>query len=371
MTNGDLITLGCLYTSNLSSNGVKLFPKKPWRKDTTVPGQTGIGDIPDYKAGDNIKIIDTNTYSDENYKIQWREVTLNGKKLLICDRNLLTNISWDDLNAQGLIYGKTVTIDGQDYKLRVLTGGSNYRSGTNSYSGGSPSANEWDQIITNEANIPGLPVPSANELDTNKDATDMNSTHNQFWNWFYMYSWAQESNTFNGNYRTIRGYYSARNFTGDGSTARTAINGWRPVLEPLNTTPTVTLNTTNNRTLYENEHITIPRNTNFTIKIIGNDSDVNDTIKYSIKVSGVTKVALTDMTKLQEYTYTINSTDLIYGQNSIDVIIQDNNGGSTTFNFKLNVNENLPIDSSCLANMKFNKYSKSTISFAELINHLT
>ena len=47
------------------------------------------------------------------------------KTLLICDRVILVSVSWDDLNGQGYVTGKTITIDGAKYKCRLLTGGSN------------------------------------------------------------------------------------------------------------------------------------------------------------------------------------------------------------------------------------------------------
>ena len=74
-------------------------------------------------------------------KLQWHKIKDGSKTLLICDRNILVSVSWNDLNEQGYITGKTVTIDGATYKCRVLTGGSTYR-GSDTYAGGSPTNNE-------------------------------------------------------------------------------------------------------------------------------------------------------------------------------------------------------------------------------------
>lgn len=49
-------------------------------------------------------------------EITW--VLVNG--ILIADQCLLSNISWDDLNTQGLIFGKEVSIGGLRYTLRSL-----------------------------------------------------------------------------------------------------------------------------------------------------------------------------------------------------------------------------------------------------------
>lgn len=202
MANGDLVKLGTLYVNN-----VKMArPTKPWRNDSTPTGAPSAGDIPNYSSG-NIEIRDTD--ANEAYQIYWREVTVGTTKMLIADRNLLVNVSWDTLNAQGLIDGKTITINGQPYKVRVLTGGANYRSGSDNYSGGTL-PNEWDNIIVNEGAYSGLPTPVASDLDSTQDATDFNSAHNQIWHWYYCYSWAKEVYTGNSASRASRGYSSAR-----------------------------------------------------------------------------------------------------------------------------------------------------------------
>lgn len=233
MATGDLIKLGTLYTGATK----QLNPTRPWRGDTAVPGQSGTGNIPMFSPGQSLEIRDTDP--SDAYKIRWREVVVGAKKLLVADRNILHSVSWDDLNGQGLVTGKEITIDGQQYKLRLLTGGSNYRTGSDAYSGGSPAANEWDQIITGEANYPGLPKPVASDLDNAQNATDMASAHNQYWNWFYMYSWAQETYTGSGSFRANRGYYSARYWNYYTSSNRSTIIGWRPVLEVLNSAPVI------------------------------------------------------------------------------------------------------------------------------------
>ena len=233
MANGDLIKLGTFYLAGTK----QARPTKPWRSDTTPPGAPSDGNIPSFSAGQTIEIRDTD--ASDAYKIQWREVKDGAKKLLIADRVLLAYVSWDDLNAQGLVSGKTITIDGQQYKLRLLTGGSNYRTGTDTYSGGTPTNNEWDRILVNEAGFSGLPVPVASDLDGIQNATDFNSAHNQFWNWYYMYSWAQETYTGNSALRALRGYLSARHWGNSNATNRSYGTGWRPVLEVLNSAPVI------------------------------------------------------------------------------------------------------------------------------------
>lgn len=316
MANGDLIKLGTFYL-----NGVKQpRPAKPWRTDSTPPGAPSAGDIPVFSAGQSIEIRDTD--SDDAYKIQWREVNDGGKKLLISDRVLLVNVSWDDLNAQGLIFGKTITINGQQYKLRVLTGGSNYRSGTDAYSGGSPSDNEWDRIIVNEAGFSGLPIPSATDLDSTQNSTDFNSAHNQFWNWFYIYSWAQETYTGNSANRALRGYGSARRWGWDSATYRSYDVGWRPVLEVLNSAPVIS---GNNQNLGE-------KITPFAIDYTVNDTDTTDTLTITEKVNNTTIRTVPNAVRNQQYTVNLSDvwSTLALGSHTVTITVDDGKGGTAT-----------------------------------------
>ena len=159
------------------------------------------GSMANYTFGD--------TPSADANKLQWVKIKDGDKTLLICDRVILVNVSWDDLNGQGYVTGKTVTIDGAKYKCRLLTGGSNRRNG-DSYAGGTPTNNEWDRFITREEVISGLPAPVSSDLDSSTNSTDLNSAHNKFWNWFYVYSWCQETYAEGASYRAFRGYFSAR-----------------------------------------------------------------------------------------------------------------------------------------------------------------
>ena len=146
-----------------------------------------------------------NTPSAAANKLQWHKIKDGSKTLLICDRVILVSVSWNDLNEQGYITGKTVTIDGARYKCRVLTGGSGYRNTSDAYAGGTPTNNEWDRFITREEVITGLPAPVSSDLDTSQNDTDVNSTHNKFWNWLYVYSWCQEVYSGNSSIRAVRG----------------------------------------------------------------------------------------------------------------------------------------------------------------------
>ena len=144
-------------------------------------------------------------------ELQWIEWTkADGTKMLVCDRGLIVSISWNNINAAGFITGKEITIDGQKYKMRSLTG-STGASGTY----GAGCNNEWDQF-----------------LDAVGESNDL--TH-----WSNMYSWCQEVYYNNSDYRSIRGYYSARSCNYLSASYTDASIAFRPALEILNAAPKV------------------------------------------------------------------------------------------------------------------------------------
>ena len=131
-------------------------------------------------------------------EIGW--VAVNG--LLIADQCLLTNVSWDDLDVQGLVFGKEVTVQGLRFKLRLLKVGSK-----------EDVPNEWDAAL---------------------DAVGEDDT---LWHWDHKFFWGQEPVSGSVSHRAIRGYTSARHWGWSDSSSRHALLGFRPALEPLPTDP--------------------------------------------------------------------------------------------------------------------------------------
>ena len=129
-----------------------------------------------------------------NMAISW--VPVNG--MLIADRCLLTHISWDDLDAQSLVFGKEVTAQGFKFKIRLLKVGSE-----------EDVPNEWGEA-----------------LDTVGD-------NNTLWHWKDEFFWGQESVSEVALLRAYRGYDSARYLYWDRSSFRYANLGFRPALIPL------------------------------------------------------------------------------------------------------------------------------------------
>ena len=274
------------------------------------------GSMANYTFGD--------TPSADANKLQWVKIKDGDKTLLICDRVILVSVSWDDLNGQGYVTGKTITIDGTKYKCRLLTGGSNWRN-NDWYAGGTPTNNEWDRFITREEVITGLPAPVSSDLDTNLDTTDHNSTHNQLWHWVGVYSWCQETWAENASRRAIRGCNSARYWNNFSSGNRHVYVGFRPVLEVLNTDPLIS---DSDRNLGD-------KNQDFTIEYTVNDSDSGDVLTATESIDGRTTKSFAP-TRNFKNTITVNVRELSLGPHTVKVVVTDGQGGTATRTWTFN-----------------------------------
>lgn len=231
MANGTIHKLGTLYVANAK----KARPTKPWY--STNGSASSTGNLMNYGNGSNaIEIKDTD--SNDAYKLQWVEVNDGSDKILICDRNLLCNITWDRLNALGFCgakgSGKKITIDGQQYELFMLTGGA-----SSSAQSETTASNEWDKYIGNLGKFSGLPTPQSQDLQNSSSSANFETAHNKIWNWAGCYSWCQ--NTTNGSsYRAYRGSSGARGWSSSGSNICGNFIGWRPALRVLNAAPKIT-----------------------------------------------------------------------------------------------------------------------------------
>ena len=95
-----------------------------------VPQQPEIdGDIPQYDGKASISL---GTLASEG--INW--IKPIDSNLLVADRVLLTKVSWEDLDKDGLVAGKTVLLNGQHFRCRLLQVGDEE---------GVP--NEWDKVL--------------------------------------------------------------------------------------------------------------------------------------------------------------------------------------------------------------------------------
>ena len=127
--------------------------------------------------------------------------------LFVADYAVTHTISWDGLNDEGLIFGKNYASGGVDYTLRAPSCGSGF-TGSDDSERGTPQSNEWDAVL------------------------DKNSGYVKNWN--DIYSWGQDTSSYESSPRAVRGYYSARGWSHDYATNFSPSVGFRPVLEVLN-----------------------------------------------------------------------------------------------------------------------------------------
>ena len=169
-----------------------------------------------YTSGNTIEIRAKD--SNSNKQIEFVEVNYGGKLFYISTKNILKNISYNDLNKQALISGNSrVTLGDTTYNIRLLT------------------KEEWNKYILNSVGLATLITPT--ELDktensyTNESIT--NSDHNKVWNWYNNISLTSTLSS-----------TSIIAIGGTSSNKETIITkdtkqGYRLVLEPYNAPPTI------------------------------------------------------------------------------------------------------------------------------------
>lgn len=163
------------------------------------------GDIPKYDGQANISIASAN----QEKSITW--VKPSGLNLLVADRVLLVDVSWQDLNNDGFVAGKRILIDGQYFRCRLLQVGAVKDKGV---------PNEWDKAL-------------------NETVED-----NTLWHWEEMYFLGADISAYGMKHRAVRGYSSARYWSDNHAARRNMFVGFRPALEPLpadDATPNINL----------------------------------------------------------------------------------------------------------------------------------
>jgi uncharacterized repeat protein (TIGR02543 family) len=127
--------------------------------------------------------------------------------LFVADYAVTLKVNWNNLDTASLIFGKNYAGGGVDYTLRAPSCGSGF-TGSGDSECGTPQSNEWDAVL------------------------DKNSGYIQNWN--KMYSWGQDTSSYESWYRAVRGYGSARYWSYYYAASSDPRVGFRPVLEVLN-----------------------------------------------------------------------------------------------------------------------------------------
>ena len=127
--------------------------------------------------------------------------------LFVADYAVTLKVNWNNLDTASLIFGKNYTSGGVDYTLRAPSVGSGF-TGSGDSERGTPQSNEWDAVL------------------------DKNSGYVKNWN--DIYSWGQDTSSYESWYRAVRGYGSARYWSYYYAASSDPRVGFRPVLEVLN-----------------------------------------------------------------------------------------------------------------------------------------
>ena len=139
---------------------------------------------------------------------EYAEQNTYSHSLFVADYAVTHTVEWNELNTASLIFGKSYTGGSVDYTLRAPSMGS-WCTGSGDAERGMPQSNEWDAVL------------------------DKNSGYIKNWNGIY--SWGQDTASYNSLPRAIRGYNSARFWIDLDATNEHVTVGFRPVLEVLNT----------------------------------------------------------------------------------------------------------------------------------------
>ena len=174
------------FGSLMVKGGIVQIPEEP----------TYNGDMIGYNRPD-IMITDTKP----GFEITWLHLKDN---IYICDRCLINRVSWNTLKEAGYVDGKEVTIDSKRCRIRLMTG-SNGASG--SY--GKACHNEWDEFM--------------DQYNEDNDLTHYND----------IYIWCKEVDCDASDFRSIRGYNSARDCSSSYASGTSSSVAFRPALEIL------------------------------------------------------------------------------------------------------------------------------------------
>ena len=127
--------------------------------------------------------------------------------LFVADYDVTHKVNWNNLDTASLIFGKNYASGGVDYTLRAPSVGSGF-TGSDDSERGTPQSNEWDAVL------------------------DKNSGYVKNWN--DIYSWGQDTSSYESWYRAVRGSNSARYWSNGYASTSHPLVGFRPVLEVLN-----------------------------------------------------------------------------------------------------------------------------------------
>ena len=190
----------------------------------TDTGYMGYIPASDFITGSElIDLLDFRDGVDQNSDAGWLKFyvgtraacnyTGQEKCIFIAKQSLKNNISWDQINNAGLVYGTTSrTILGQSYNIRIMTGGE----------AGPGTESEWNELIYR---VHAEQPESKSNWET-FDTIETNMTGGDG-----LYTWCQETPPSKSTERVHRGILGLAGWYTATSSYSDTYSGWRPVLE--------------------------------------------------------------------------------------------------------------------------------------------
>jgi hypothetical protein len=152
--------------------------------------------------------------------IEWLVIDSGAHHYLLSTKNLLSGISYNQLNIQGFVSGNSlINIGDSQYKIRLITN------------------KEWNDFVLNQINLNTLLIPNADDLSGNYNVTTISTSNtNTLLHWWNTPSLTKDVN---GNNIIIRG----GNAINTSSNILTTDNSnWRIMLEKLDLPPAISDN---------------------------------------------------------------------------------------------------------------------------------
>lgn len=180
-------------------------------------GEVGPDDFISYEGLSTLVGLSAGTLHNQE-ESTWLKFSLDGGPVYVAKRTIRHSLSWNQLNAQDLVFGRTVEIGEFTYLIRLSTG----LVDPDTYTAGG----EWDRLI--------LPVhqsdPTNQGWGIGYSDTDLNvgtvSGNGRA-------SWVQETHPTQPTRRVNRGLSSVEALDSYTPSSTYANCGWRPILTPV------------------------------------------------------------------------------------------------------------------------------------------
>lgn len=235
-------------------------------------------------------------------QINFVQVIDGYKTILISDKVVTSNVSYNILKTQSLVNGDIVlTLSSVKYKVRLMT------------------SEEYDKYICN--GIGTLVTPTGNDKVENyyTSSTITESESNNLWNW---YNSKTITSTFSGNSVVIRGGASIDKTSLITTTTQSSDTGFRIVLEKWSQPPTISISSGNmgNYTLYFSKKYTVT------------DVDESDSLTVYETLDNVAYRTLTSVTSgtTLEFSFKDNWDSISAGKHTFKITVVDGYSNSTS-----------------------------------------